>query len=40
MSDGAIAKLQSGNNLSSLLTMTSPIDGVVLEKYCQCRSAP
>ena len=32
MSDGAIAKLQSGNNLSSLLTMTSPIDGVVLEK--------
>ncbi len=32
MSDGAIAQLQSGNNLSSLLTLTSPIDGVVLEK--------
>jgi cobalt-zinc-cadmium efflux system membrane fusion protein len=32
MSDSAIAQLQSGNNLSNLLTMTSPIDGVVLEK--------
>lgn len=32
MSDSAIAQLQSGNNLSSLLTITSPIDGVVLEK--------
>lgn len=32
MSEGAIAKLQSGNNLSSLFTMTSPTDGVVLEK--------
>ena len=32
MSDSAIAQLQSGNNLSSLLTMTAPIDGVVLEK--------
>lgn len=32
MSDGAIAHLQSGNNLSSLLTLTAPIDGVVLEK--------
>lgn len=32
MSDAAIAQLQSGNNLSSLLTMTAPIDGVVLEK--------
>lgn len=32
MSDTAIAQLQSGNNLSSLLTMTAPIDGVVLEK--------
>lgn len=32
MSDSDIAKLQSGNNLSSLLTMTAPIDGVVLEK--------
>lgn len=32
MSDSAISQLQSGNNLSSLLTMTSPIDGVVLEK--------
>lgn len=32
MSDSAIAQLQSGKNLSSLLTITSPIDGVVLEK--------
>lgn len=32
MSDGAMRKLQSGNNLSSLLTLTSPIDGVILEK--------
>src|ERR1035437_4641767 len=32
MSGSAIAQLQSGNNLSSLLTMTAPIDGVVLEK--------
>ncbi|MDD2893853.1 MAG: efflux RND transporter periplasmic adaptor subunit [Halothiobacillaceae bacterium] len=32
MSDGAITQLQSGNNLNSLLTITSPIDGVVLEK--------
>ncbi|MDP2760641.1 MAG: efflux RND transporter periplasmic adaptor subunit, partial [Sideroxyarcus sp.] len=32
MSDAAIAQLQSGNNLSSLLTMTAPIDGVVLER--------
>ena len=32
MSDAAIAQLQSGNNLSSLLAVTSPIDGVVLEK--------
>ena len=32
MSDAAIAQLQSGNNLSSLLTLTAPIDGVVLEK--------
>lgn len=32
MSDAAIAKLQSGNNPGSLLVMTSPIDGVVLEK--------
>lgn len=32
MSDKSITQLQSGNNLSSLLTMTSPIDGVVLEK--------
>lgn len=32
MSDSAIAQLQAGSNLSSLLTMTSPIDGVVLEK--------
>lgn len=32
MSDGAISQLQSGNNLSSLLNVTSPIDGVVLEK--------
>jgi membrane fusion protein, heavy metal efflux system len=32
MSDAAIAQLLSGNNVSNLLTMTSPIDGVVLEK--------
>ncbi|MDD4929963.1 MAG: efflux RND transporter periplasmic adaptor subunit [Gallionella sp.] len=32
MSDSQIARLQSGNNLSSLLTVTSPIEGVVLEK--------
>jgi len=32
MSDGAIAQLQSGKNLGSLLTVTSPIAGVVLEK--------
>jgi RND family efflux transporter MFP subunit len=32
MSDAAIAQLQSGNNVSSLLTVTAPIDGVVLEK--------
>lgn len=32
MSDAAIAQLQAGNNLSSLLTITAPIDGVVLEK--------
>ena len=32
MSDAAIAQLQSGNNVSSLITVTAPIDGVVLEK--------
>ena len=32
MSDAAIAQLQSGNNVSSLLIVTAPIDGVVLEK--------
>lgn len=32
MSDSAIMQLLSGNNLSSLLNITSPIDGVVLEK--------
>jgi RND family efflux transporter MFP subunit len=32
LSDNAIAQLHSGNNLSSQLTVTSPIDGVVLEK--------
>lgn len=32
MSDTAISRLQSGNNLSSLLEVTAPIDGVVLEK--------
>ena len=32
MSEIAIAQLQSGNNLSSLLIVTAPIDGVVLEK--------
>jgi cobalt-zinc-cadmium efflux system membrane fusion protein len=32
MSDAAIAQLLSGNNVSNLLTMTAPIDGVVLER--------
>jgi RND family efflux transporter MFP subunit len=32
ISDSAITQLQSGNNLSSLLTISSPIDGAVLEK--------
>lgn len=32
MSDNAINQLISGNHPSSLLTLTSPIDGVVLEK--------
>ena len=32
MSKAAIAQLQSDNNLSSLLTITAPIDGVVLER--------
>ena len=32
MSDAAISQLQSDNNLSSLLIMTAPIDGVVLER--------
>jgi membrane fusion protein, heavy metal efflux system len=32
MSDAAITQLLSSNNVSNLLTMTAPIDGVVLEK--------
>ena len=32
MTANAIAQLQSAGNLSSLLTLTAPIDGVVLEK--------
>ena len=32
MSDNAVAQLQSGSNLNSLLSLTSPIDGVILEK--------
>jgi len=32
MSDSAIAQLQSGSNLGSLLAVTSPIDGMILEK--------
>jgi cobalt-zinc-cadmium efflux system membrane fusion protein len=32
MSDSAISQLQSGNSLSSRLTLSSPTDGVVLEK--------
>ncbi|MDP2805234.1 MAG: efflux RND transporter periplasmic adaptor subunit, partial [Gallionellaceae bacterium] len=32
MSDSAIALLQSGGNLNSLLSITSPITGVILEK--------
>ncbi len=33
MSANAIEQLQLTNNLSSLLTLTSPIDGIVLEKF-------
>ncbi|MFA5372465.1 MAG: efflux RND transporter periplasmic adaptor subunit, partial [Sideroxydans sp.] len=33
MSDAAIAQLQSDHSLSGLLTMTAPIDGVVLERF-------
>ena len=32
MSDAAISRLQSGKNLDSLMEVTAPIDGVVLEK--------
>ncbi len=32
MTDAAIEHLQSGNNLSSVLSLTSPIEGVILEK--------
>lgn len=32
MSDSAIGQLQSGNKLSSVLSITSPIEGVILEK--------
>jgi RND family efflux transporter MFP subunit len=32
MSDAAITQLQAGNNLNSLLTITSPIEGVILDK--------
>ncbi len=32
MSDSAISLLQSGNSLNSLLSVLSPIDGVILEK--------
>lgn len=32
MSDSALAKLQTGHDFSASLNMTSPIDGVVLEK--------
>lgn len=32
MSEFAITQLQAGNNLTSLLTISSPIDGVILEK--------
>ncbi len=32
MSDKAIAELQNGNSLNSTLSVTSPIDGVILEK--------
>jgi membrane fusion protein, heavy metal efflux system len=32
MSDAAITQLLSSNNVSNMLTMTAPIDGVVLEK--------
>ncbi len=32
MTDSAIEHLQTGSNLSSVLTLTSPIEGVILEK--------
>lgn len=32
MSDNAVSQLQSGSNLNSLLSVASPIDGVILEK--------
>lgn len=32
MSDSAISQLQAGGNLNSLLAVTAPIDGVILEK--------
>jgi RND family efflux transporter MFP subunit len=32
MSDNAVSQLQSGNSLSGLLSVVSPIDGVILEK--------
>jgi RND family efflux transporter MFP subunit len=35
MSDGAIAQIQSGKNINSLLTVTAPIDGVILEKSAE-----
>lgn len=35
MSDAAIAQLQSDNNVNSLLIVTAPIDGVVLEKSAE-----
>lgn len=33
MSDAAISQLQSGRALGALMTITAPIDGVVLEKF-------
>lgn len=35
MSDAAISRLLSGNSVSSRLTLTAPIDGVVLEKSAE-----
>lgn len=35
MSENAVAQLQSGKNINSLLTVTAPMDGVILEKTAE-----